>query len=42
MEFRDKILLKGEECKNLENPNFMRKGKMVILVKKCKNFIGLG
>ena len=42
MEFRDEILLRGEECKTLENPNFLRKGKTVISVKKSKNFLDLG
>ena len=31
--FRDEILLRGEECKTRENSNFLKNGKMVILVK---------
>ena len=30
--FRDEILLRGEECKTQENSNFLKNGKMVILV----------
>ena len=37
VEFRDEILLRGEECKTLKNSNFLKKGKMVILV-KIRNF----
>ena len=37
VEFRDEILLRGEECKTREIPNFLREGKMVILV-KIQNF----
>ena len=37
VEFRDKILLKGGECETPENPDFLRKGKMVISV-KIRNF----
>ena len=37
VEFRDKILLRGGECETPENPNFLRKDKMVILV-KIRNF----
>ena len=33
VEFRDEILLRGEECKTPENSNFMKNGKMVISVK---------
>ena len=33
LEFRDEILLMGGECETPENPNFLRKDKMVILVK---------
>ena len=33
VEFRDEILLRGEECETPENPYFLRKGKMVISVK---------
>ena len=32
-EFRDEILVRGEECKTRENSNFLKKGKMVIYVK---------
>ena len=38
VEFRDKILLRGEECKTRENFNFLKKGKMVISAKKIQNF----
>ena len=37
VEFRDEILLRGEECKTREDSNFLKKGKMVILV-KIQNF----
>ena len=37
VEFRDEILLRGEECKTHENFNFLKKGKMVISV-KIQNF----
>ena len=37
VEFRDEILLRGGECVTLENPDFLRKVKMVILV-KIRNF----
>ena len=37
MEFRDEILLRGEECKTRENSNFLKKGKIVISV-KIRNF----
>ena len=33
VEFRDEILLRGEECKTRENFNFLKKGKMVISIK---------
>ena len=33
VEFRDKILLRGGECEAPKNSNFLKKGKMVILVK---------
>ena len=33
VEFRDESLLKGGECKTLENSNFFLNGKMVISVK---------
>ena len=36
VEFRDEILLRGEECKTRENSIFLRKGKTVILVKNPK------
>ena len=40
-EFRDEILLGGGggggECKTLKNSNFLKKGKMVILI-KIRNF----
>ena len=38
VEFRDEILLKGEECKTREKLIFLRNGKMVILIKKIQNF----
>ena len=37
MEFRDEILLRGEECETPENPDFLRNDKMVISV-KIRNF----
>ena len=37
VEFRDEILLRGEECETPENPDFLRKDKMVISV-KIQNF----
>ena len=37
VEFRDEILLRGEECKTRENFNFLKKGKLVISV-KIRNF----
>ena len=37
VEFRDEILLRGGECKTRENFTFLKKGKMVILV-KIQNF----
>ena len=37
VEFRDEILLRGGECETPENPDFLRKGKMVILI-KIQNF----
>ena len=37
VEFRDEILLRGEECKTLENSNFLKKSKTVISV-KIQNF----
>ena len=37
VEFRDEILLRGEECKTRENSNFLKKGKMVISI-KIQNF----
>ena len=33
LEFRDKILLRGGECKPPRKSNFLKKGKMVISVK---------
>ena len=36
-EFRDEILLRGEEYKTRENSNFLKKGKMVISI-KIRNF----
>ena len=33
LEFRDEILLKGEECKTPENSIFLKNSKMVISVK---------
>ena len=42
VEFRDEILLRGEECKTRENFNFLKNGKMVISVKKSRIFLGLG
>ena len=38
VEFRDEILLRGEECKTRENSHFLIKGKMVILIKNPKFF----
>ena len=37
VEFRDEILLRGGECETSENPDFLRKDKMVISV-KIQNF----
>ena len=37
VKFRDEILLRGGECETPENPNFLRKDKMVISV-KIQNF----
>ena len=37
VEFRDEILLRGEEYKTRENSNFLKKGKTVISV-KIRNF----
>ena len=37
VEFRDEILLRGEECEAPEKPDFLRKDKMVISV-KIQNF----
>ena len=37
VEFRDEILLRGGECETPENPNFLRKDKMVIWM-KIQNF----
>ena len=33
VEFRDEILLRGENVKPQENPNFLKNGKIVISVK---------
>ena len=33
VEFRDEILIRGGECETPENPDFLRKDKMVISVK---------
>ena len=41
-EFRDEIPLRRGECKTRENSNFLRKGKIVISVKKSENFLDLG
>ena len=41
VEFRDEIHLRGEECKTLENSNFLKKSKMVISV-KSGIFLDLG
>ena len=38
VEFRDKILLKGEECKTQENSIFLNKGKTIILVENPNFF----
>ena len=35
--FGTKFLLRGRECKTRENSNFMKNGKMVILI-KIQNF----
>ena len=37
VEFRDEILLRGEKCETPENPDFLRKDKMVISV-EIRNF----
>ena len=37
VEFQDEILLRGGECETPENPDFLRKDKMVILI-KIRNF----
>ena len=37
VEFRDEILLRGGECETPENPDFLRKDKMVISV-EIQNF----
>ena len=39
VEFRDEIVLRGEECKTRENFNFLKKGKMVISAKIHNFFI---
>ena len=38
VEFRDEILLKGEECKTRENSNFLKNGKMVISIENLEFF----
>ena len=38
VEFRDEIILGGEECKTRENSNFLRKGKIVISIKNPEFF----
>ena len=38
VEFWEEILLKGEKCKTRENPIFLRKSKMIILVKNMEFF----
>ena len=38
MNFGDKILLRGEECKTREKFNFLKKGKTVISVENHKFF----
>ena len=38
VEFRDEILLRGEECKTRENSIFLKKGKMVISVENLEFF----
>ena len=41
VEFRDEILLRREECKTLENSNFLKNSKTVISV-KSGIFLDLG
>ena len=36
--FRNEILLREEECKTLENPNFLKKQKTVISIKNPEFF----
>ena len=38
VEFRDEILLRGGKCETSENPDFLRKDKMVISVKNLEFF----
>ena len=38
VEFRDEILLRGEECETAENPRFWIKGKIVISAKNPEFF----
>ena len=38
VEFRDEILLMGEECKTRENSNFLKNGKMVISIENPEFF----
>ena len=42
VEFRDEILLRGEECKTRENSIFLKKGKTVISMGKSENFLDIG
>ena len=42
VEFRDEILLRGEECKTREKSNFSKNGKTVISVEKPGIFLDLG
>ena len=42
VEFRDEILLRGEECKTRENSIFLKKGKTVISVENLEIFLDLG
>ena len=38
VEFRDEILLRGEECETPKNSNFQIKGKTVISIKNPEFF----
>ena len=42
VEFWDEILLRREECKTLENLNFLRNSKMVNSVKRSRISLDLG